>query len=193
MPSADGLTVVIVSSSLANQSRSLLAAEYAGECLLGYGVKVELIDLRYHTPLPYPQSENDPETIALVQQFSAADAWVLASPVYNWGASGVLTNFLHYALDDVLEHRFRPFVVLGGVGGHKSHMSLDGLARTLVYEMWAVQVGPTVMATGPQADRERGLLDPELQQRIKRSIDALVHFAVASAALRSGASLPFAG
>ncbi|HMN29195.1 MAG TPA: NAD(P)H-dependent oxidoreductase, partial [Caldilineaceae bacterium] len=136
------LTLVIVSSSLADRSRSRMAAEYAGECLLAHGVKVEWIDLRNHTVLAYPQSENDPEMIQLVQQFSAADGWVLATPVYNWGPSGVLTNFLHYVLSDEREHRYCPFLILGGAGGLRSYLALDSLGRTLLNEIWAVQGGP---------------------------------------------------
>ena len=104
-------------------------------------------------------------------------------PAPSAGASAVLTNFLHYALDDDPVRRYRPFVLLGGASGLRSHLALDGLARTLTYEICAVQVGPPVLAAGDLVDLENGVVDPELQQRIERAIQALVAFAGAGVAL----------
>lgn len=178
------LKIVIVSASQAERSRSRLAALYAQDCLKAHGLEVNFIDLQESQILSYPYSENDSDLITLKRRFEAADGWVLAVPVYNWGPSGVLTNFLHYALNCEPPHRFRPFVLLGGVGGLRSHLALDGLARTLVYEMSAVQVGPAIMAAGSLVDRATGVIAPELQERLQHSMEALVHFTAASAALR---------
>ena len=65
----------------------------------------------------------------------------------------------------------------------RSHLALDGLARTLTYEICAVQVGPPVLAAGGLVDRENGVVDPDLQQRIEQAMQALVAFAGAGAAL----------
>jgi FMN-dependent NADH-azoreductase len=85
------LTVAIVSASQAKKSRSRLAALYAQECLTADNIKVDLLDLKNHSILTYAHSEDDPQLNKLVERFNAADAWVLAVPVYNWGPSGVLT------------------------------------------------------------------------------------------------------
>lgn len=177
------ITVAIVSASQARKSRSRLAALYAQECLVAHNVTVDLIHLKDYEILTYPHSKDDPTLKDLVQRFRAATAWVLAVPVYNWGPSGVLTNFLHYALSDDPQRRFRPFVILGGAGGQKSFMALDSLAQTMVYEISAVQVGPVVLAAGDQADRDTGVLHSDVKRRIERSMEALCYYAAAATAL----------
>lgn len=175
--------IVIVSSSQSSASRSRLAAHHARTTLQTAPVIVDLIDLHEY-PLPtYPHAEGGAELAALIRRFNAANGWVLAVLVYNWGASAVLTNFLHYALDDNPVRRHRPFVLLGGASGLRSHLALDGLARTLTYEICAVQVGPPVLAAGDLADPQNGVLDPDLQERIERAMQALVAFAGAGVAL----------
>lgn len=182
--------IVIVSASHAEKSRSRLASLYAQTCLSAYPVMVDFLDLQTHKILHYPHAENDPELKTLIEQFDAADAWVLAVPIYNWGASGSLINFLHYALNDEPLRRFRPFVLLGGAGGQRSYLALDGLARTLIHEIHAVQVGPPVLAAGNLVDRATNTIAPELQVRIQTSMEALVGFATASALLRTKVQLP---
>lgn len=182
MTNPTDLNIVIVSASRSGTSRSRLAAQYAQEYLAANGATVDLIHLKDHAIQTYPGSNNDPELDTLVERFNAADAWILAVPVYNWGPSGVLTNFLHYALSDKPERRYRPFIILGGAGGQKSFLSLDGLARTMTYEVNAVEVGPAILAAGDEADRDRAWLHPDVKRRIERAVSALAKFAVASPA-----------
>lgn len=183
MTDSGGVKIVIVSSSQAKKSRSRMAALHAKECLMGRHVRGDFIDLNEYDLLTYPKSKGDPILDELVQRFNAADGWVLAVPVYNWGVSGVLLNFLHYALDDDPQRRYRPFVLIGGAGGMKSYLALDGLARTMIYEISAVQVGPAILAAGSLANRDTGLLEPDLQGRLQRAMAALVHYAAAAANL----------
>jgi NAD(P)H-dependent FMN reductase len=163
-----------------------LAAFYARDCLIADGLTVDLINLQEFQIQAYPHSEDDPQLKALIERFNTANGWVLATPVYNWGASAVLLNFLHYALDDDPQRRFRPFVLIGGAGGQKSHLALDGLARMMIYEISAIQVGPILLAAGELADRNNGSLAPDLQHRIQRAMKTLAHFTAASATLING-------
>jgi NAD(P)H-dependent FMN reductase len=179
------LQIVIVSASQSPASRSRLAAHQAHTALQTQPVMVDFIDLHEYALPTYPHAEGGAALTELIPRFNAADGWVLAVPVYNWGASAVLTNFLHYALDDAPARRYRPFVLLGGASGLRSHLALDGLARTLTYEISAVQVGPPVLAAGDLADPQNGVLDQDLQQRIARAMQVLVVFAGARVALRS--------
>jgi NAD(P)H-dependent FMN reductase len=179
------LQIVIVSASQSPASRSRLAAHHAKVVLQTQPVAMDFIDLKEYALPTYPHAEGEAALAELIRRFNTADGWVLAVPVHNWGASAVLTNFLHYALDDDQARRYRPFVILGGAGGLRSHLALDGLARTMTYEISAVQVGPPVLAAGDLADPQNGVLDQELQRRIERAMQALVAFAEAGVALRS--------
>ncbi|MBV7339908.1 NAD(P)H-dependent oxidoreductase [Chloroflexi bacterium TSY] len=174
--------IVIISASQSDKSRSRLAAQQAQDYLVADGAMADLIHLKERNIQTYPGSNNDPELDLLVERFNAADGWVFAVPVYNWGPSGVLTNFLHYGLRDTPERRYRPFVILGGAGGQKSFLSLDGLARTLTYEINAVEVGSAILAAGDEADPERAWLHPDVKRRIERSMAALTKFAKTSPA-----------
>jgi NAD(P)H-dependent FMN reductase len=158
------------------------ALTYAQECLLTLNLSVDLLDLRDYPPLPYPQSKGIAELDELMRRFDAADGWVMAVPVYNWTMSAVLLNFLHYTLDGG-QRRYRPFVLIAGAGGPRAHLSLDGLARTMIYEVSAVQVGPAILAAGGEANRDTAYLDPALQERISKAMTALGYFATASNAL----------
>src|SRR4051794_22427883 len=92
--------VAVVSSSPSEHSRSLVGARHALTFLREHSIEAELIDLR-RTPFPMynPEAAGDSRRDILLRVFNEADAWVLAGPVYNWGSSSHLTNFLHYALD----------------------------------------------------------------------------------------------
>ena len=63
------------------------------------------------------------------------------------------------------------------------YLALDSVARTLIYESSAVQVGPAVTVAGSAADPQSGTLDPDVQQRIHRVMHALRRFAIAYAEL----------
>ena len=178
-------SIVVVSSSLAPISRSRIAAQYAGNFLKSIGCEVQTVDLSSMAVAPYPASENDPETLNAVNLFNSAHGWVLASPVYNFGMSGVLLNFLHYALDSDRE-RFKPFVIIETLGGLRSALSSDHLARTMVYEVNAVQVGPAVHAVGDAGiNRATGVISPEVMHRIEKSMAALAHYSRARASVQS--------
>ena len=101
---------------------------------------------------------------------------MLAVPIYNFGASGVLLNFLHYALDSDFG-RWKPFVLLSSMGGQRSALALDHVARTLVYEVSAVQVGPTLSNIGDSGvNRVTGEMALELQQRMDAQLEVLSRY-----------------
>ena len=177
-------TVVVVSSSLSPQSRSRIMARYAVQSLTAHAVDAQLLDLAQVEIGPYPASAHTPGLLAATKQFNAAHGWVLAAPIYNFGASAVLLNFLHYALDSDFG-RWKPFVLLSSMGGQRSALALDHVARTLVYEVSAVQVGPTISNIGDTGvNRSTGEMSLELRQRM----DA--HLAVLSCYVRTRAEMP---
>ncbi len=159
-------TIVVVSSSLNRESRTRMMTNYAVDALIKTGAHAMLIDLAQLDIHSYPKSEENPAAKEAFAQFNTAHAWVLASPTYNFGASGVLLNFLHYALDNDFG-RWKPFVLLASMGGQRSALALDHLARTLVYEVSAVQVGPTIGNIGDTGvDKKTGEIMPDLRQRM---------------------------
>lgn len=176
-------TIIVVSSSLNRESRSRMMAKYAVGSLARFGADAHLLDLAQLEIHPYPRSEEQPVAKEAFLQFNAAHAWVLASPLYNFGASGVLLNFLHYALDSDFG-RWKPFVLMASMGGQRSALGLDHLARMLVYEVSAVQVGPTISNIGDTGvNRQTGEIMPDLIQRMDTQFEVLVHYAHARLAM----------
>ncbi len=176
-------TIVVVSSSLNKESRSRAMAHYAVQSLASSGVDAQLIDLAPLDIRSYPHSADSPTLSAALAQFNAAHGWVLAAPVYNFGASGALLNFLHYALDSGFG-RWKPFVLMASMGGPRSALALDHVARTLVYEVSAVQVGSTINNVGDTGvNSATGEVAQELRQRMDTQLAVLAHYVRARAAL----------
>lgn len=141
-------------------------ARYAVQSLVAQDIDARLLDLAQLEIGSYPASAQDPGLLAATEQFNAAHGWVLAAPIYNFGASAVLLNFLHYALSSDFG-RWKPFVLLSSMAGQRSALALDHIARTLVYEVSAVQVGSTINNFGDTGvNRATGEMALELQQRM---------------------------
>lgn len=176
-------TVVVVSASLSQHSRSRIMAHYATEALAANGVEAQVLDLAQLEIGHYPVSSQDPALRAATTQFNAAHGWVLAVPIYNFGANGALLNFLHYALDKNLG-LWKPFVLLASMGGQRSALALDHVARTLVYEVNAVQVGPTLSNIGDTGvNRTTGEMTQEFRQRMNVHLAVLSHYVRTRAAM----------
>lgn len=169
-------TVVVVSSSLSQKSRTRIMARYAVEALATHGIDAHLLDLAQIEIGVYPTSTEAPDLLAAAELFNRAQGWVLASPIYNFGASGVLLNFLHYALDSNFG-RWKPFVLMASMGGQRSALALDHVARTLIYEVSAVQVGATINNIGDTGvDRTTGEMALELRQRMDAHLAVLSRY-----------------
>ncbi len=176
------MNVVVLTTSYEEVSRSSVAAGVAIAHLeRETGVEVTRLDLATLGVSAYPGDEDDPARDAAVAAFQAADAYVIATPVHNWGAAAATTAFLSHALDPDDARRFRPVLVLGGAGTPRSHLALDGLVRTLQSELDAVVIGKPLLACGEDVDRKAGTVRPDLAERIVQATTVLVQVARARA------------
>jgi NAD(P)H-dependent FMN reductase len=179
--------IAVVSSSFAAQSRSKLGALTCAESLRTLGCEVDFVDLSTLTELPpYPRGENDAALNKLCERFNAAQGWVLATPIYNFGVNGALTTFLHYALSGADDHRWKPFCILASMGGLRGAISADSLMRSVMLERNAVAVGPVIVGLGDgNLNRNTGEVSADMRDRIDRQMHALSHYALAWGALHS--------
>jgi NAD(P)H-dependent FMN reductase len=156
--------IAIVSSSTEKDSKSrALALAYKKEVELAGGL-VDFIDLKdVKVPL---YGQGSPKKIdPHVARFNKADAWVIASPIHNWGPAAHTTNFLTHALDSG-GGTFKPFVLLAGAGSPRAHLALSGLAQAISTEVNGVHVGAPIVSS------EAG--GGGTGDRIKHSAQALV-------------------
>jgi NAD(P)H-dependent FMN reductase len=140
-----------------------------GRCIVGaleaQGAAVELLDLRHHALPPLDprlrrerEAHPDPAVGRLFSMASAADGFVLASPVYHNSYSGVLKNALDYLR--IPDLRYKPL----GTQVCTREADFADLA--------------------PPADHYT-LTDPDILARVERFADELIRFAVALRPLRA--------
>lgn len=185
--------IVILSGSPRRRSYTLSLAHAVAEALRRRGAAVDLTDLRQAgLPPSDPDHADDPAghpdaaVRALAARVAAADAVVLATPVYHNSYSGLLKNAL-----DSLPSRLMDAKPVGliGHGGNRSTQAVDHL-RIVVRGMAGVAI-PSQVCTAksdyaPAADAE-GLYEltaADIGGRIDRLCDQLLSF---SAMMRASA------
>ncbi len=93
----DSATVIVVQSSLSTKSHTAIVAETMLQMLLASGIQTHWLNLKT-LDLPFCDGRKLAEYPLQVRQtyhqLEAADAYVLAYPIYNYSFSGVLKNFL---------------------------------------------------------------------------------------------------
>ncbi len=93
----DGATVIVVQSSLSSKSHTEIVADAMRQMLQASGIQTHWLNLKT-LDLPFCDgrklAEYPPQVQQTYQQLEAADAYVLAYPIYNYSFSGVLKNFL---------------------------------------------------------------------------------------------------
>ena len=168
-------------------------AEAVIHALVERGARVETLDLRA-TPLPPMTPElrakrgehPDPAAARLFRLAEAADAYLLASPVYHNSYSGVLKNALDYLT--IRDLRYRP-VALASHGGRSTQAV--GHLRVVVRGLLGVAI-PTQVCTQetdfagePGEDGLYTVTNSDIEARIARQADELLLFARHLGALRA--------
>lgn len=114
------LRVLVIVGSTRTGSYTAAAARFAASAVKSAGHQAHVIDPRAR-PLPFadpsfhenPLDNPDPNARALIQAARLADAFVLASPVYHNGYSGILKNTLDLLTIDEFYHKPVGLVVHG--------------------------------------------------------------------------------
>ena len=141
------MSVLVVSTGLGPTSKSFVLAREAERVLRADGTAVTLLDLRELT-LPLcgtKESFGDPATARALAAVTAADAIILATPIYNYDANAVAKNFIELT-GKGWENKVVAF--LCAAGGEKSFMSIMPLTNSLMLDFRCVIVPRFVYATG---------------------------------------------
>jgi NAD(P)H-dependent FMN reductase len=111
-----------------------------------------------------------------LDRFRNADAFVIASPVYNWGPSGKVNHFLDLALDrDAMA--YKPYSLLSGAGSPRSALAMGGLANQLDMELKGIGIGAGVQAAGDDYNESTGALKKDIVNRANENAAMLLHVA----------------
>lgn len=160
------MSLLIVSTGLGSEkSKSLLLAREAERVLRADGTTVTLLDLRDLT-LPLcgtPESFTHANTSRGLDLVSAADALIISTPIYNYGANAVAKNFI-----ELTGKGWKGKVVgfMCAAGGHASRMSILTLANSLMMDFRCVIVPRFVYATGAAFGPDGTITDPDILSRI---------------------------
>jgi FMN reductase len=157
------MNILVLSCSLDPTSRSSLLAKEAGVVLKTLGVDVTEMDLRNHD-LPICDGQScDVELIGpLRHAIEAADAIVMAVPVYNYDANAAAKNLVEWT-GKTWEGKIVAF--LCAAGGHSSYMSIMGLANSLMLDFRCLIVPRFVYATGEAFD-DHAVTSSKVRDRI---------------------------
>ncbi len=165
--------ILVLSASLALRSRSRLLAAAAHRHLDAAGRAAAMLDLR---DFPLPLCDGDaayahPHVATLAAAVRAADAVLVATPVYNYDANAALKNLI-----ELTGGAWKGKVVgfLCAAGGANSYMSILPLANSLMLDFRCVIVPRFVYATG-EAFADDGVADPEIARRVAELADAAAH------------------
>ena len=171
------MSVLIVAAGLGANNKSHILASEAERVLRAAGTPVTLLDLRELTfPLcGSPESFADPNVARGLALVSAADAIIVATPIYNYDANAVAKNFI-----ELTGQGWKNKVVgfLCTAGGEKSFMSILPLANSLMLDFRCVIVPRFVYATG-DTFVDGQIVDADILARVDECVRATVKLAAA--------------
>jgi FMN reductase len=169
------MSILLLGGSPAVPSSSSRLLLHVGERLALHGHRNSKLFVRDLSPRALLHADCDDSSIRrALADVAAADAIVIATPVYKAAYSGVLKAFLDLLPQDGLAGKL---VLPLATGGSQSHMlALDYALRPVLQALEARQVLGSVYATAQQLawKEESGLtLDPAVAWRVSNAVDEL--------------------
>lgn len=156
--------ILILSASLSPDSNSRLLAQEAARVLTAGGAAAQVVDLRDH-PLPFCDGDaayGHPNVARVRALIAAADAVIVATPIYNYDVNAALKNLIELT-GRAWENK--PVGFLCAAGGDASYMSILGLANSLMLDFRCLIVPRFVYATGDDFASGR-ITGPEVVRRV---------------------------
>lgn len=188
------MRILCLQGSLGEPSRTASLLVLAQRLLTRLGAEVDVCDLRTQSfPHVDPRHHGgerhpDPAVRALRERAVAADAFVLASPVYHNSYSGVLKAALdHLSIGELAD---KPVALCGNGGRTGSTQPVDHL-RIVVRGLHGVAIPRTVVTRNADfrwVDGQYRIAERALVARAQQVCQQLVAYAAALAPLRSAES-----
>jgi len=167
--------ILIVSTSLNPTSNSRLLAQESARLLAAEGEDSQLLDLRDH-PLPLCDGDaayGHPNVARVRDLIAAADAVIVATPIYNYDGNAALKNLIELT-GRAWENKTVAF--LCAAGGKSSYMSVMALANSLMLDFRCLIVPRFVYAT-EEDFADRRITNAEQLRRVAQLVQATVRLA----------------
>lgn len=159
------MKILVISCSLNTDSRSAALAQLAPPVLATLGARAELVDLRgLDLPLCDAGSAyGAPDAVRVKQQVEAADAILLAVPVYNFDVNAAAKNLVELTGKSWAG---KTVGFLCTAGGRGSYMSVMSLANSLMLDFRCLIVPRFVYATGDDFDADNAV-NTQIAERVE--------------------------
>jgi FMN reductase len=171
------MSMLVISCSLNPGSRSRQLALAAVDELKRLGEDVSHLALR-HLDLPHCDGDKAygaPDVTRVQSEIEAADAILLATPVYNYDVNAAAKNMVELT-GRAWTDKLVGFLV--AAGGQGSYMSVMGLANSLMLDFRCLIIPRFVYATGDDFAAS-GQVDPAIADRIRHLCSKAVSLASA--------------
>lgn len=176
------LRAVVISTSMAEPSRSRVLAHLAQELVAcDHRWTCTMIDLREFDAPNFDDRAiyRWPGYRRVHRMVSAADAVVMASPVYNWGCSSELKKFIEYvgstppdgSLVGALFDKVVTLLTAGGLA--ESYMAFTNTAVSLMLDFKCV-INPYNVHVSEDAWKAPGELDARSKRRLRKSMAVMM-------------------
>jgi FMN reductase len=140
------MNILVISCSLNPSSRSRILAGEISNVLKSAEANVTSLDLRdFALPSCDGEDNSDTNVTKLSDAIRAADAILLAVPIYNYDVNAAAKNLVEHT-GSAWEGKIVGF--LCAAGGNASYMSVMGLANSLVLDFRCLIIPRFVYATG---------------------------------------------
>lgn len=164
------MNVLVIGCSLNRDSNSQILAREAAAVFESLGVTTQLIDLR-DRPLPICDGESrDPATESIAAAVRAANAVVLAVPIYNYDVNAAAKNMIEH-VGSAFEGKLVAF--LCAAGGSASYMSVMSLANSLMLDFRCLIVPRFVYSTG-ECFRDGKIVSADVAKRVRQLCDEVL-------------------
>ncbi|MDB5959374.1 MAG: ssuE [Massilia sp.] len=169
------MSVLLIGGSPSSSSSGTRLLHHIGERLASQGHHCSRLQVRDLPAAALLHADfTDPAIVRALAQVAAADAVVVATPVYKAAYSGVLKAFLDLLPQDGLRNKL---VLPIATGGSQSHLlALDYALRPVLASLDARFILPSIYTTSSQLTwhAEHGLsLDAAIAPRVDRGVEQL--------------------
>ena len=170
------MSVILLGGSPSPHSSTARLLQHVGEKLALHGHRVTRIEARELDPHALLAADcGEPGIVRLLAQIAAADALVVATPVYKAAYSGLLKAVLDLLPQEGLAGKL---VLPLATGGSQSHMlALDYALRPVLASMAPRSILPSIYATSEQLGRHADgslTLAPPIAARVAQGVEQLV-------------------
>lgn len=169
------MKVLLLSSSLNDQSRSRTLAQRARETLAAAGADICFVDLqKLDLPLCGADACYDhPQVVELARRLEDAEAILISTPVYNFAVSAACKNVIELT-GSAWEGKVVGFMC--AAGGQGAFMAVMPLANSLMLDYRCLIVPRFVYVTSASF-QEGELADPEVERRVAQLCEELMRIA----------------